>query len=119
MRRSLFSSLPILFLLACNGNADNTAVSSEGLVDSPLVAMDTLHSDTMRATVKVTDESIIGTSEKNPATNEVSKEVKASKADGTSPVIRPDVPGSGVREHGAPSRSALDSLKEAKTKGKK
>ncbi len=119
MRRLLFSSLPVILLVACNGNAGNSALSLEVSVDTPLVAFDTLHSDTLRTTVTVNDEAAVGPLEKNPNTNEASKQVKESKAEGTAPAIMPEIPGSGVREHGSPNRSALDSLKEAKTKGKK
>jgi len=118
MRRSLFSSLPILLLIACNGKADSGTSQIEGQVaDSIGIAL--TDPDTNEITFTVTDEAIIDSGSENPNVNQASKELKESKADKSSPVAVPDVPGSGVREHGSPQKSALDSLKEAKSKGKK
>jgi len=118
MRRSLFSSLPILFLIACNGNAGNTTVQTVE-ADSVRVGIGVSDPDTTDRLRTVNDDAFIGPQEENPSVNTTSKEVKASKSDGVLPAADPNKPGSGVREHGSPNKSALDSLKEAKSKGKK
>lgn len=120
MRRSLFSSLPILFLIACNGNAGNSPMpAGEAVADSGYHAHPAADPDTSETVITVSDEAVIDLQEENPSVNSGSKAQKTSKAEGTNPTSAPEVPGSGVRTHGAPGKSELDSLKEAKSKGKK
>lgn len=118
MRRSLFSSLPVVLFIACNGNAGNSPLPQDATAtDSSRIGTAVADPDT--SAVRVTDEAAVGTPKTDTRVNEASKELKASKAEGSAPVRSPEVAGSGVREHGAPNKSALDSLKEAKSKGKK
>ncbi|MCF8258966.1 MAG: hypothetical protein K9J06_15530 [Flavobacteriales bacterium] len=122
MRKSLFSNLIVLMLAGCAGSANTGGEATVG----PSVP-----NDTMESTVLQTDTPIVPVStvqdvdghsaaKENPSVNEGSKEQKGAKPEpgGSTSGSGTDRPGSGVREHGSPQKSTLDSLKAAKTKGK-
>lgn len=120
MRSLLFNSLVLILLTACSNKAQSP-IEEEVTVTTTVTTDNSSSPDsiTTTTTITTTTDNTGKVVKENANVNSSSVQQKEAKTGGSQVPTSDKTTEIRVIEHGSPNQSAIDSLKAAKTKGKK